>query len=149
VVIGVRPRTAGTIQTVKLIEAIEGRNATNDSRFAQRKRESLLDRGCAACYLIALAHSDIVSLNGRLRVTLVWHGHSFQVKDVSQPMAQCRIVAMLRLFAASYPRLEEVSHASFFSLLFRTGFAVRRNCAGTSGPAVFRNRDSDPGWNFD
>jgi hypothetical protein len=44
---------------------------------------------------------------------------------------------------------EEVFHASFFDLLYLDSFAVRRYCPGTGGPAVFRNRDSDPGWSFD
>jgi hypothetical protein len=45
--------------------------------------------------------------------------------------------------------VEEVFHASFISLFFRAGFAMRRYCPGTDGCTVFRDSDSDPGWNFD
>jgi hypothetical protein len=45
--------------------------------------------------------------------------------------------------------VEEVFYASSINLFFRSGFAMRRYCAGTDGRAIFRDSDSDPGWNFD
>src|SRR6476660_3915154 len=52
------PRTAGTIDAIKLIEAIEGGPAANDSRLAQGKFERFLDCRGTARHLVAFAHSD-------------------------------------------------------------------------------------------
>src|SRR6266850_3303113 len=144
-----RAMPRGAIQAFKLVEAAACGSATKNSPAlpnANLRAFLTAVAPSATCSGLLAAMSSVSAGRCPRRLSglvTLFEPHTYHNRCKAELLQNC---ACLRQATRA---VEEVFHASFISLFFRAGFAMRRYCAGTDGRTVFRDSDSDPGWNFD